>query len=243
MSASVVALPELAQLAAAGNMEILLARARRCIAGTTMVAAPVAALILVSGGFLIRILLQHGAFDRASTHLVFTTWAGYTVGLVPFSIGIMAARLISVTNVNYALVALGVVALPLNGVLDYLLMQKWGCLGISLSTSLVYCVTSTVMYAFLRSRLGNVVNRLTWSVILRSVLASTVAGGCLWTVRASMPNQWLGMVVGALVFTTVLFLGYIALGLLGTTPRGVVFLPAWAAPSEMQLWRIAKAEP
>jgi len=242
MSAAVVALPELAELAARGKMEILLARARGCIAGTTMVAAPVAALILVCGGFLIRVLLQHGAFDEVSTRLVFATWIGYTVGLVPFSIGIMAARLISVTNVNYALVALGVVALPLNGLLDYLLMQKWGCLGISLSTSLVYCVTSTVMYAFLRDRLGNVVSRPTWSVILRSVLVSTVAGGCLWTIRAMVPNQWLGVVLGTLVFAIVLFLGYVAVGLLGTTSHGVVFLPAWGIPSEMKSWRTARTE-
>src|SRR5207248_330157 len=98
---------------------------------------------------------------------------------------------------------------------------------ISLSTSLVYCATSTVMYGFLRNRLGNVVNRPTWSVILSSVLVSTLAGGCLWAVRATVPGQWLGMIAEVLVFMTIMLFGYVALGLLGTKPGGIVFLPGW----------------
>jgi putative peptidoglycan lipid II flippase len=227
MSAAWVALPELAQLAAIGNMEMLLVRARRCIAGITMVAAPVAALILVSGSFAIRLLFQHGNFDQQSTHLVFTTWAGYTLGLVPFSIGIMAARLINVTNVNYALVALGAVALPLNGLLDYLLMKKWGCFGISLSTSMVYCVTSTVLYIFLQRRIGTILNRAICKVIFGSVLASMAAGGYLWAIRAAIPNEWFGMILGGLGFAVILIWGYAGLGLLARTSSGLVFLPAW----------------
>jgi putative peptidoglycan lipid II flippase len=232
MSATWVALPELAQLAAAGNIEILLARSRRYIAGITMVAAPAAALILVCGSVLIRIVFQHGDFNQQSTHLVFATWAGYTLGLVPFSIGIMAARLITVTNINYALVALGAVALPLNGALDYVLMKKWGCFGISLSTSMVYCVTSTVLYIILQRRIGTILNRPIWRVIIGSVLASTAAAGCLWALRSAIPNQWLGMVLGGLGFAAVLVSSYAGLGLLARTPSGVVFLPAWGFPQK-----------
>jgi len=222
-----MALPELAQLAALGNMEMLKARARRSIAGITMVAAPVAALILVSGSFLIRIFFQHGVFNQQSTHIVFTTWAGYTLGLVPFSIGMMAVRLINATNFNYALVALGAVALPLNGLLDYVLMKKWGCFGISLSTSIVYCVSSVALYIVLQRRIGTILNRAISKVIFSSVLASLAAGGSFWAIRSTIANEWLGMTLGGLAFSAVLVWGYTGLGLLAKTPSGVVFLPAW----------------
>ncbi len=232
MSAASMALPELAQLAAVGNMEMLKARARKSIAGITMVAAPVAALILVSGSFLIRIFFQHGVFNQQSTHIVFTTWAGYTLGLVPFSIGMMAVRLTHATKFNYVLVALGAVALPLNGLLDYALMKKWGCFGISLSTSIVYCVSSTALYVVLQRRIGTILNRAICKVICGSVLASVAAGGSFWAIRSTMANEWLGMTVGGLAFSAVLVLGYAGLGLLARTPSGLVFLPAWSVPEK-----------
>jgi len=241
MSAAWVALTELSQLAAMGNTEILVARARRCIAGSTMVAAPVAVLILVSGEFLIRTVFQHGAFNQQSTHLVFATWAGYTLGLVPFSIGIMAARLINVTRANYTLVALGAVALPLNGLLDYVLMKKWGCFGISLSTSIVYCVTSTVLYIYLQKRIGTILNRSIWRVILGSVLASIGAGGCLWAVVFAIPNEGLGTALGGLCFAAILMSSYAGFGFVARTPFGIVFLPARSFPETVTPTRMPKA--
>ena len=232
MSAASMALPELAQLAALGNIEMLKARARKSIAGITMVAAPVAALILMSGSFLIRIFFQHGVFNQQSTHIVFTTWAGYTLGLVPFSIGMMAVRLINATNFNYALVALGAVALPLNGLLDYVLMKKWGCFGISLSTSIVYCVSSVALYIVLQRRIGTILNRAIGKVIFSSVLASLAAGGSFWAIRSTIANEWLGMTLGGLAFSAVLVWGYTGLGLLAKTPSGVVFLPAWSVSEQ-----------
>jgi putative peptidoglycan lipid II flippase len=193
-----------------------------------MVAAPVAAVVLVSGSFLIRLLFQHGAFNQQSTHVVFATWAGYTIGLLPFSIGIMAVRLINVTNLNYALVGLGALTLPLNGLLDYVLMQKWGCVGISLSTSMVYCINSTVLCFFLQRRIGTILNRAICKVILGSILASVAAGACWWAIRSAIPNEWLGMTLGGLAFATVLVLGYAGLGLLARTQSGVLLLPAWS---------------
>ena len=111
-------------------------------------------------------------------------------------------------------------------------MKKWGCFGISLSTSMVYCVTSTVLYTFLQRRIGTILIRPIWKVILGSVLASMAAGGCMWGIRSAIPNESLGTILGGLGFAVILILGYAGLGLLARTPSGVVFLPAWGCPEK-----------
>jgi peptidoglycan biosynthesis protein MviN/MurJ (putative lipid II flippase) len=129
-------------------------------------------------------------------------------------------------GVNHILVVLGAVVLPLNGLLDYLLMKKWGCFGISLSTSIIYFLTAAVKYWFLRRHTGQILNRSTWEVIVGAVLASAAAGSCLWVIRLAIPNPWLGMALGVLGFAVVLASGYAALGLLVRTSSGVIFLPS-----------------
>jgi len=136
---------------------------------------------------------------------------------------------------------LGAVALPLNGLLDYVLMKKWGCFGISLSTSIVYCVTSTVLYIYLQKRIGTILNRSIWRVILGSVLASIGAGGCLWAVVFAIPNEGLGTALGGLCFAAILMSSYAGFGFVARTPFGIVFLPARSFPETVTPTRMPKA--
>jgi putative peptidoglycan lipid II flippase len=161
-----VALPDLSELAAAGDTECLRKRMRACLVIAVMIAAPVCILILCFGQTAIRVVFQHGQFQARSTHLVYLAWAGYSTGLVPAAIAMMAVRLANALQVNSVLLRIGAVLLVLNACLDFVLMRTVGLLGISLSTSIVYCVAGVLLYASLRPHVGIILDRPTWRLII-----------------------------------------------------------------------------
>ncbi len=212
MAASWVVLPEFSELVSAGNTCALKCKLRASVAGLTAVAAPVSALILIAGERSVRILFQHGAFDSRSTSLVFNTWAGYTLGLVPLAVGMMGCRTLSASGRNHLLLIVGALALPLNALLDYVFMMRWGCVGISLSTSAVFVGTTTIIFLLLHRWYGSILDRNTWKLIGASSVGSVIAGLAAWAVGRATPNDVLGLAWSLPVFAAVLFVAFYAMG-------------------------------
>src|SRR5450755_2816315 len=170
-----VALPDLSELAAAGDEDGLRKRMRSCLVIAVMMAAPVCAIILCFGQTAIRVVFQHGQFQEHSTHLVYLAWAGYSTGLVPAAIAMMAVRLANALQANSMLLRIGAILLVLNACLDFVLMRTIGLLGISLSTSTVYCVAGVLLYVSLRTHVGNILDRSTWRLVGSIICGNAVA--------------------------------------------------------------------
>jgi putative peptidoglycan lipid II flippase len=177
MSLGWVALPEFASLYASGEMSRLVERARECIRGVVLVAAPLTVLVIAAGYTAVKLTFQHGAFNASSTHLVYQTWAGYTVGLVPFAVGMMGVRMLNAIHEQRSLAKIAALMLPFNAGLDYLFMRQWGVFGISLSTSLVYCLTTWLILKLLRRRTGvSLMDAPTKAVLRRTFSLTALAG-------------------------------------------------------------------
>jgi putative peptidoglycan lipid II flippase len=205
-----VALPELSALAAAGDLKVLQRRMRTCIVLATMIAAPVCAMVLCFGQVGIRIIFQHGQFHAQSTQLVYVAWAGYSIGLVPVAIAMMAARLANALQANALLFRTGLILLGLNAALDIVFMRTIGLFGISLSTSIVYCVAGFLLYRGLRPRIGRIVDRQTSRLIGAAALGSAAALLPVWVLREVLPgNTGVAIMLVAFfcVLVTVIYLG------------------------------------
>ncbi len=215
MALSWVALPEFSSLAAGGNTAVLKDNARRWIRGALMVAAPVAALIFIGGKFAVRLVLQHGAFNAYSTHLVYQAWAGYTVGLLPLSVGIIGARLLNALRENSFLARMGLVTLVVNAGLDFVFMRYWGGLGIALSTSIVYCMTTLVIFRFLYLKIGSIFNKEIWICLGKVALACALASipALMHVGRADSAANWL---FRSTVFVAILLFLYARLKVVGS---------------------------
>jgi putative peptidoglycan lipid II flippase len=227
-AASWVALPEFSRLAAEKRLDLLRARLRRIATGLVAIALPVTIVVLASGDYLIRLVFEHGSFTAQSTSLVFRTWAGYVCGLVFVSAGMMAVRTVNALHTNRILATLGLVTIPLNALLDYVLMQRWGCLGISLSTSLVFGLTAVVLFRHLNKRIGRVFDATAWVSVGQALLWSAVAGAGLWMVRTLGTDSVLRLLAGYAVFGVILSIGYRISGLFQIGRRGVILLPRLA---------------
>lgn len=159
MSMGWIALPHLAELVAAQDISRLRQKVRLCVITAVMMAAPASLLIVGLGQTGIRVLFEHGRFSSDSTRLVYLAWAGYSLGLVPVAIGMMASRVANALHENWLLFRIGVALLFVNALLDYVLMRAVGLAGITLSTSIVYCFSSVLLYRCLRARVGEILDR------------------------------------------------------------------------------------
>jgi len=200
MAASWVILPELSKLAAEHDFAALKRRVQENISGVALVAIPVAIGILVFGGPTVRLLFQHGQFDSNSTYQVSRIWIGYTIGLVPFAFGMIPVRLLNALKENHFLVRVGLTALIVNAVLDYILMRLLGPVGISVSTSLVYVCTSILVFRFIRKPMPGVLERSLLITIFRALLVCVPLGATLAFFRHLLTGT-IGLLIGYLIFS------------------------------------------
>lgn len=208
MALAWVALPDFSELAAGGKLELLRARVRRTVILAAMLAAPASLAVFVFGREAIHLVFEHGRFDAHSTRAVFSTWAAYSVGLVPAAMGMIIVRLINAIGKNALLFRIGMLLLFVNAVLDYVFMRLWGLLGISLSTSFVYVVSSVVLFVVARAHIGVILDRRTVLVVVNAILCAVISVVPVAIWRMLSPGTISGTVLQVPLFLLLLIATY-----------------------------------
>jgi putative peptidoglycan lipid II flippase len=214
VAASWVVFPQLSELAAAGDLQGAAVKVRESMLGVALLAIPITMAVFILGETAVRLFFQHGRFDSKSTHEVSTIWIGYTCGLMPYAIGMMPLRLLNALRKNNLLVRVGLVALPVNAGLDYVLMKWLGPVGISLSTSVVYLCTSLMILLFASNIVPGIFDRKLWVGILLAVVASAPAGALLYGYHRLLPNALVSLLSGATLFALLVISLYHCFGLI-----------------------------
>src|SRR5262249_52316741 len=155
--------------------------------GIAQLAIPIATLIFILGQTAVRVFFQHGRFDSNSTRQVSAIWTGYTCGLLPFAVAMIPVRLLNALRMNNHLVRVGLVALPMNACLDYLLMNWIGPVGISLSTATVYLCSAILVLWFVRGMIPGIFDWRLWADMLRALALSLLAGAGLFAFQHIFP--------------------------------------------------------
>src|SRR5262249_27036644 len=104
-------------------------------------AVPLTLLLIVASPLIVQLLFQRGSFTPDDTKLVSHIQALYLVQVPFLMIGIVFVRLASSLQRNQILLWGATITLPLNVVLNLILMRWLGVAGIALATSLVYVVS------------------------------------------------------------------------------------------------------
>ena len=214
MGATWVALPEFSELASSGDLQKMRERARQYMIALTAVAAPLTAAVLLFGSTGVHAVFERHAFTAHSTALVGGAWSGYALGLVPMAIGMVCVRILNATGANRALIVVGATMLPLNAVLDYILMRVFGIYGIGLSTSLVVCCSAALLLYMVSRRIGKLIDAATARALLCAVLAAAVGGITCVGVRRLIGNGGAGLVISAAFLVLSIGVLYAMAGLL-----------------------------
>jgi putative peptidoglycan lipid II flippase len=115
---------------------------------------PLAGLLYLGSGPIVRLLFERGAFTAGDTALVARVQAMYVLQIPVYTLNFFLFRLLSSLRSNRTLLWVSVIDAVANVALDYLLARTLGVAGIALATTLVYllsaCLLGVISYRTLR---------------------------------------------------------------------------------------------
>jgi putative peptidoglycan lipid II flippase len=90
---------------------------------------------------MVAVLFQRGAFTESDTHLVGEVQAIILLQVPPYVVGMLFVRLISALKANQVMMWGNAINLFVCVVLNYVLMQRFGVVGIAVGTSVMYFIS------------------------------------------------------------------------------------------------------
>lgn len=173
-------LPLLSREIAAGNGAAALHNQNRAIEFALLLTLPAMAGLMVLAGPIISVLFERGAFTAADS-------AATAAALVAFSVGLPAYVLIKVLSPGFFAredtktpVKIAAVALVSNIVLNLILMQILGHVGIALATALSACLNAGLLLIVLMKRGHHAFDARLKRRALRIVAATVLMAGVVW---------------------------------------------------------------
>ena len=152
MSAAIF--PHLSRMVAIGDWHSIRHTLRSYVRLILLISIPVTVLLVYFSEPLVRVIFERGAFTEMDTHKVGEVQAMYLLQVAFYLLGILFVRLISAMKGNRILMCSAMISLPLNIVLNWVLMRYMGVSGIALSTALVYAFSliflSTMSYRMMK---------------------------------------------------------------------------------------------
>jgi putative peptidoglycan lipid II flippase len=125
----------------------------RLIAGVTV---PLALVMIAASTLIVKVAFERGAFSPHDTEVVSVVQAMYLIQVPFYATGILFVRMLTSLQRNRTLLVGTAISLPLNVLLNYLLMRRMGVAGIALSTSVMYVVSCGYLGIMLRRALRTV---------------------------------------------------------------------------------------
>ena len=110
-----------------------------------VLSAALTVILVTLSGPLITLALQRGMFSETDSAVVGRVQAAYALQIPFYICGIMLVRVISSMIANHVLMIVSFLNLIVNIVFNYIFMQRWGVVGIALSTSVVYLLSFVVL--------------------------------------------------------------------------------------------------
>ncbi|BDU71773.1 murein biosynthesis integral membrane protein MurJ [Mesoterricola silvestris] len=105
------------------------------------VTVPATLMLIVLSKFLVRIMYQHGSFTAADTDLVVQIQIFHLLRIPFATCHVLVTRTLTALKSVHFLLIMSFSSFALNAFLDWLLIQRYGIAGITLSTSLCSIVT------------------------------------------------------------------------------------------------------
>lgn len=120
-----------------------------------IIAIPGTMVVIGASEWIVETLFQRGAFTAEDTALVTLVQQMYLIQLPFVMLGMLGVRLLVAMSKNYLLTIMAVVNLVVSVAGNFILMKWLGVSGIALATSLMYIVSSTMIWIFVHQNLRN----------------------------------------------------------------------------------------
>lgn len=166
--------PTFSQLAANHEMHGL---RRAMIAGvraSIFLTVPMAVGLIVLREPIVRVLFERGAFDARATDMTAYAVLFLSLGLLPMALREVISRVYFALQDTVTPMMLGIAAVVINIILNFVLVRPLAHGGLALATSIASLVAVIILFWVLRKRLGSLGGKEMWDSLWRVSLASGV---------------------------------------------------------------------
>lgn len=187
--------PVLSKLTDPENWDELKQRIRQGLMLTALTMLPLSALMVALALPISQVVYERYAFDTEASQLTAAVLMAYSVGMFVYLGRDVLVRVFYALGDGDTPFKISIVNIFLNGLFDYLLVQKFGAPGLVLATVSVNAISMIVMMYVLDRRLNGMPLK-SWSItILGLVIASTIAGGVSWGIYYVLSQNFASMSV------------------------------------------------
>ena len=185
--------PVLSKLTDPENWDELKERIRQGLMLTALTMLPLSALMVALALPISQIVYERYAFDTEASQLTAIVLMAYSVGMFVYLGRDVLVRVFYALGDGDTPFKISVVNIFLNGLFDYLLVEKFGAAGIVLATVLVNVISMIAMMYFLDRKLNGMPLK-SWSItIFGLMIASAIAGGVSWTIYHFISRDFASM--------------------------------------------------
>jgi putative peptidoglycan lipid II flippase len=175
-----VLLTELSSAHHQGRADVFKRQAEAGLSLLFAVALPATAAQLALATPITRFLYERGEFTAQDVVLTSQALMAFAVGTLAYGTSQVMVRLFNAVHDTRTPALVGVGSIALNAAGDVVLMQIWGHWGIALTTSIVSCLNTLVLYLIFRSRHESLNESLLARRFLTHLLLSIALGACLF---------------------------------------------------------------
>lgn len=205
--------PEMARAVARRDRWGFIDRAGLGVRTIVLLTAPAAVLILTLRDPIVGALLQHGSFDAADADNTADALAGFSLGLVGFSVYLFVLRTFYAHHDTRTPFVVNVAENLLNIVLAVLLVDGFGVFGLATAFAVAYLVSSVWALRILTRKVPGFDLAPIRASARRALVAAVVMAIAVWALTRGVPvdTGWRGLVqvavgggVGLVVYAAVL---------------------------------------
>jgi len=202
--------PELARAAADHDRIAFVGRLSLGVRVIALLTLPFTLLLAVGSRPVIGALLQHGNFTAEAAHDTARALAGFSVGLVGFSVYLFVLRGFYAHEDTRTPFFINVFENALNVVLAIVLVERHGVLGLGLSFGIAYMVASVVVLWLLHTKYHAIQWGKISSMLWRTIVASSLMGAGVWILeRLLHPKSGMSQIAELFLCVTGGFLIYV----------------------------------
>jgi putative peptidoglycan lipid II flippase len=206
--------PEMARSVARHDRPGFVGQASLGVRMTALFTIPAGIGIFVLRRPIIGALLQHGSFDEAAAANTTRALAGFALGLGAFSIYLFALRGFYAHKDTRTPFVINVVENSINIVFAFLLVDRFGVLGLGLAFALAYTMASVWSLQILSYKVPGFSLRAIGTSVARVILAAILMGEAVWIVARNVGGDVgteavvrlvVGTLVGVVVYLGLMF--------------------------------------
>ncbi|GAX42726.1 integral membrane protein MviN [Tolypothrix sp. NIES-4075] len=207
-------LPMFARLADPNNWDELKSRIRQGLLLSAFTMLPLGALMITLSVPIVRIVYEHGAFERRDSALVSSLLIANGIGMFVYLGRDVLVRVFYALGDGDTPFRISMINIFFNAVFDYLLIKPFGASGLVLATVTVNC-SSVLMLLFLLNRKLNGLPLREWSLPFLGLIAASIAGGIASFATLELCQHYLGKEGLLILLLELAVSGLVGIGIFG----------------------------